>query len=359
MDEEYEDIYTFPQGSVIADRYEIVELVGAGGMGAVYLVRDRSLSGKEVALKALHPEHIGEKTYVERFIREIELMNQVNHPNVVRTFDIGTDDDIIYFTMEFVHGTSLEQILDYGSFPVQDVPQLMIQILDGLDAIHKAEIIHRDLKPGNILLLDSGVLKITDFGVARPRVSQLTRKNERVGSIWYMAPEVWQGKELTKAADLYSLGILMYEAITGDVPFEGDSAGELMQQHLGVKPIAPKRLKPDLPAWLEGIILRLLEKEPENRPQTAAEVKRMVERKSPDSSGKHPVEEPSKSKTGLSSAGELQRYRSSGDTKKIRSPKSKSSKKSKRPKKSLDLSAYLLIAAAVVAALVVLFKFFL
>ena len=261
---------------MIANRYQVVEEIGAGGMGTVYRVRDTLLGNKEIALKTLLEEFAREKAYVERFIREIELMNQVHHPNVVRTYDIGTDGKLIYFTMEIVEGISLDDLLDKGPLPIKDAPRLLIQICRGLHAIHNAEIIHRDLKPGNIMLLSDGSLKITDFGVARPKNSALTKKNERVGSIWYMAPETWKGGELTRATDLYSLGILIFESLTGQLPFDSDHPGELMQMHIKKPPPPLRAYRKDIPVWLEKLVLKLLEKDPKKRPKTAKHLVELV-----------------------------------------------------------------------------------
>ncbi|MCL4151338.1 UNVERIFIED_CONTAM: hypothetical protein GTU68_051914 [Idotea baltica] len=213
-------------------------------------------------------------------------MNQVHHANVVRTYDIGTDGKLIYFTMELVVGISLDELLDKGPLPIKDTPRLLIQICRGLHAIHNAEIIHRDLKPGNIMLLSDGNLKITDFGVARPKNSQLTKKNERVGSIWYMAPETWKGAELTRATDLYSLGILVFEALTGELPFDSDHPGELMQMHIKKTPPSLREFRSEIPVWLDKITLNLLEKDPKKRPNSAKKLVALISQNasSPDQS---------------------------------------------------------------------------
>ena len=280
------DVDHLQPGSVIAGRYQVLEEIGEGGMGTVYRVKDTLLGDKEIALKTLLSEFSREKAYVERFIREIELMNLVNHPNVVRTYDIGTDGNLIYFTMEFVRGISLDELIDRGPLPLKDVPRLLIQLCRGLHSIHKADIIHRDLKPGNIILLKDGTLKITDFGVARPKTSALTKKNERVGSIWYMAPETWQGGTLTKATDLYSLGVLIFEVITGRLPFDSDEPAELMQMHLKKTPPPVRHYRKEVPQWLERVTMRLLAKAPKERPKSAKDVIELV---TLNTSGSHPT----------------------------------------------------------------------
>src|SRR5262245_42206209 len=165
------------EGHVISGRYEVERLLGSGGMGAVYLANDRVLEGHKVALKILHDELTQDQELTKRFLREVQLMHQVNHPNVVRTYDVGMEEDCIYFTMEFVSGSPLVDILDgiatSGPVTIERITNLTVQICSGLDAIHRAEILHRDLKPQNIIVMSNDVVKITDFGVARPKNSNL------------------------------------------------------------------------------------------------------------------------------------------------------------------------------------------
>lgn len=263
---------TLPAGSLVAGRYRIEKTLGTGGMGSVYLAADEVLDGEKVAIKILHPDLIGEERQTQRFLREVQLMRRVNHPNVVRTFDFGTDDSAVYFTMEYVPGQPLEDMIQSQDLPLEAIPHLIEQICLGLEAIHAANIIHRDLKPANIIVLDDGTAKITDFGVARPEYSNLTAHNEIIGSALYIAPEVWLGTELTHRVDLYSLGVLLYELTTGVLPFEGDSTAALMRLHLEYEPPPPKSLNADIPVWLNKLILRLISKPAHDRPEDARAV---------------------------------------------------------------------------------------
>ena len=262
----------FPPGSVIAGRYEIREVIGRGGMATVYLASDRQCNGMPVALKALHKQFAEDKIYVERFIREVQLMSKVDDRNVVKTFDIGTDQGVIYFTMEYVKAPSLEKVMDNYSFSESQMARLIVEICRGLQAIHAQGIIHRDLKPANVLVLSDASVKITDFGVAREKYSRLTTKTQKVGSVCYMAPEIWLGKKLTPAIDFYSLGVVLYELCTGDVPFEHDWIGEMMRMHIEDKPVPPIEKNSKVPPWLNQLVLRLMEKSPKDRFKTAEEI---------------------------------------------------------------------------------------
>ena len=259
-------------GTIIAKRNTVEKCLGTGGMGAVYLAQDSFVNGDQVAIKILHPDLVIDAKQSQRFMREVQLMRKVDHANVVRTYDVGSDGDIVFFTMEYVPGKSLEAFIEGQSFPREQITNLIVGVCSGLEAIHKASIIHRDLKPANILVLENFQPKITDFGVARPEYSELTAHNEIIGSALYIAPEVWLGTKLTSSVDLYSFGVVLYELTTGVLPFDGDSPASLMRMHLEFKPTPPKELNPEIPVWLNKLILNLLSKTAEERMRDAADV---------------------------------------------------------------------------------------
>ncbi|MBN8550191.1 MAG: serine/threonine protein kinase [Deltaproteobacteria bacterium] len=255
-----------------AGRYILKKLLGSGGMGAVYLATDSMLGDDEVALKILHSQLCQNEKHTKRFLREVQLTRKVTHPNVVRTFDAGRENGRLYFTMEYAQGVTLKEKLAAGPMDLEQCASILREISKGLYAIHQADIIHRDLKPGNVLLTPEGFIKITDFGVAKPGVSDLTGHNEVIGSIPYMAPEVWVGRNVGPAADFYALGVVAYEMATGGLPFEAESPVEMMCKHLETVPVPPIELRPEMPMWLNDLILRMLQKDQIDRPSGAEEI---------------------------------------------------------------------------------------
>ena len=254
-------------GEVVAERYRLEQLIGDGGMGSVYLAQDLQLNCP-IALKLLKPVMCENDEAVTRFLREFQLTRQVTHKNVVRTYDIGLErkSKFIYFTMEYIEGESLGEILRRGRYPLQNAKDMLLAILAGLDEIHRCGIIHRDLKPTNILVTRNEIPKIADFGIARPRISDLTQSWEIVGSASYLAPEMWRGEPPTSAVDLYALGVTAYELTTGRVPFKADSQWEFMKTVMSTEAKPPVSLEPKVPAWLDRLILMLLKKDPKQRP---------------------------------------------------------------------------------------------
>lgn len=265
-------------GRRVAERYEVLSLLGRGGMGHVYLAKDLFL-GNEVALKVLKPGLSDDEKYQARFFREVEITKKIEHKNVVRTFDMGQDitTGSLYFSMEHVPGESLAKILEQGPFDVSKIPALTIEICEGLQAIHNQGVVHRDLKPENVIIGESFSAKITDFGVARVENSDVTAHDEILGSVCYVAPEVWAAKNITPKVDLYSLGVILYELCTGCVPFESESHPEMMRLHLEGEPRAPIALNASIDTWLSKLVLWLLKKSPEERPTDANEVIEFVE----------------------------------------------------------------------------------
>ncbi|MBX7136454.1 MAG: serine/threonine protein kinase [Oligoflexia bacterium] len=246
-------------------------------MGRVYLAKDTLLENEVVALKVLHGDLSRDEKHSKRFLREVQLARKVSHPNIVRTFDAGTVGGQLYFTMEYAPGQSLKERLQFGALGAAEVCRILIEILGGLGAIHSCGIIHRDLKPANVILGENGSVKIADFGIARNGVSDLTGHNELVGSIAYLAPELWKGREVSNSADLYALGIMAYEMLTGELPFEAEVAATMMCKHLEDKPVPPAERVPGVPGWLNALILKLLEKDPAKRPQSAGELKKLID----------------------------------------------------------------------------------
>jgi len=261
-----------PYLRIVSSRYGLLKKLGRGGMGTVFLAEDLKLNREKVALKILHSDHISCPIQRGRFLREAQLMRKLNHPNLVRTFDVNNTENSVYFAMEYVEGRALDYFMDETEFPASRIPDFLKQVSAGLAAIHKGGVVHRDLKPGNILILRDGQAKITDFGVARVNDSDLTAHNEIIGSPNYVAPEIWLGKKITPRSDIYSLGIILYELLTGDVPFDSESPAALMKMHLDKEIIPPRKLDNKVPAWLSRLNLRLLAKSPKDRPQSADEI---------------------------------------------------------------------------------------
>ena len=216
------------KGQKINDRYEIIKSIGEGGMANVYLAQDTVLERK-VAIKVLRGDLADNEKFIRRFQREAKSVSDLSHPNIVEVYDVGEEDGQHYIVMEYIDGKTLKQLLQKrGTLTVPEVVDIMTQLTDGMAAAHDAYIIHRDIKPQNIMILDNGMIKITDFGIATSmNATQLTQTNSVMGSVHYLPPEQAAGQTATIKSDIYSLGILMYELLTGSVPFKGDNAVEI------------------------------------------------------------------------------------------------------------------------------------
>lgn len=260
-------------GTLLAGRYRIVEMVGIGGMGMVYRAHDEELD-LEVAVKILRAERAADEGLRERFRRELILARQVSHRNVVRIHDIGSDGALWFLTMDFVAGRSLGQALaDDGPLPAETVVELGIQLVAGLEAAHDEGVVHRDLKPGNVLLDEDDRLYVTDFGIARSlATSGLTVTGQVIGTPDYLAPEQVRGEKVDRRADLYACGLILFEALTGRRPFRGGTLSEVMAQRLSGRPRRPGELGVEVPAQLEAVIDRCLERDPDDRYQDAGEL---------------------------------------------------------------------------------------
>ncbi|MDD2203152.1 MAG: Stk1 family PASTA domain-containing Ser/Thr kinase [Bacilli bacterium] len=261
------------KGQKINERYEILKIIGEGGMANVYLAEDTIL-GRKVAVKVLRGDLANDEKFVRRFQREALAASSLNHPNIVEMYDVGEDDGDFYIVMEYIEGRNLKQLIKRrGALTIPEVIDIMLQLTDGLAHAHDAYIIHRDIKPQNILILDNGLVKITDFGIAMAlNNSQLTQTNSVMGSVHYLPPEQASGKGSTIKSDLYSLGILMYELLTGKLPFRGESAVEIALKHMKDPLPSLSRELDNVPQSIENIIIRATAKNPKNRYNNAREM---------------------------------------------------------------------------------------
>lgn len=263
---------------ILSPEYNVIKKIGNGGMGNVYLAKVPHISSEPVALKILHPECSADENLLKRFLREAELLEKIDHPNIVKVYEGNCVGGLTFYVMEYAKGETLEKILKEKSFPVSKIPEFVIAVASALNEIHQKGIIHRDLKPANIILDEKYQPKLMDFGIARPENSQLTHHNEIVGSVCYIAPEIWIGEEPTPSVDLYSLGIVLYEIATGNVPFDGNSPGDLMRKHLQMAPVPPKDVQSGISSFINRLILRLLAKQKQERPRDALELIGIVQK---------------------------------------------------------------------------------
>lgn len=261
------------KGQKINDRYQIIKSIGEGGMANVYLAYDTILD-RNVAVKVLRGDLSSDEKFVRRFQREALSASSLSHPNIVEVYDVGEDNNQYYIVMEYIEGKQLKDVLrKRGKLTITEVIDIMQQIADGLSVAHDSYIIHRDIKPQNIMILENGLVKITDFGIAMAMNStQLTQTNSVMGSVHYLPPEQANGSGSTLKSDIYSMGILMYELLTGKLPYKGENAVEIALKHLK-EPLPSIRDEiPDIPQSVENVILRATAKNPKNRYNDAREM---------------------------------------------------------------------------------------
>ena len=261
------------KGQKISDRYQIIKSIGEGGMANVYLAYDTILE-RNVAVKVLRGDLANDEKFVRRFQREALQASSLSHPNIVEVYDVGEDNGEYYIVIEYVEGKHLKGLLKKrGKLTIPEVVDIMIQVTSGLTVAHDSYIIHRDIKPQNIMILDNGLVKLTDFGIALAMNStQLTQTNSVMGSVHYLPPEGASGKGATLQSDIYSLGILMYELLTGKLPFRGETAVEIALKQLKEPMPSIRKEIPDIPQSIENIILRATAKNPKNRYADAREM---------------------------------------------------------------------------------------
>lgn len=258
-------------GSFIADRYEILEKIGAGGMSDVYKAKDQVL-GRFVAVKVLKPEFAEDVNFVTKFHTEAQSAAGLQHPNIVNIYDVGSEEHMHYIVMEYVEGITLKTYIEKkGQLNYKEAISIAIQVARGIEAAHNNNIVHRDIKPQNIMISNEGKVKVTDFGIARAATSN-TIHSDVMGSVHYTSPEQARNGFVDGKSDIYSLGIVMYEMVTGRVPFDGDTTVAIAIQHLQEEMVAPSVYAPDLPVSLEKIILKCTQKSQDRRYVTMGEL---------------------------------------------------------------------------------------
>lgn len=259
--------------TILAGRYRLVELIGEGGMALVYRAIDQN-TGHNVAIKVLKRELSQDSDYVIRFQREAEAASKMTHHNIVNLLDVGMDGSDRYLVMEYVQGITLKELIrQRGQLPAATAVQICIRILSALQHAHQQGIIHRDIKPQNILVANDGHIKVSDFGIARIANSYtLTKDDSVMGTVYYYSPEQASGQKVEATSDIYSAGIVLYEMLTGRVPFTGDTQVAIAMQHLKAKPVPIEQLAPDVPPAVIRVCMKAMAKQPQNRYQTAKDM---------------------------------------------------------------------------------------
>ncbi|MGH2969481.1 MAG: protein kinase domain-containing protein, partial [Solirubrobacteraceae bacterium] len=251
--------------TVIDGRYRVLDRLGSGGMADVYCAEDTQL-GRRVALKLLYRRFAEDSEFVERFRREASSAAGLQHPNIVGIFDRGEWDGTYYIAMEFLDGQTLKQLVrEHGAMPPELATDITFQVLRAARFAHKRGVVHRDIKPHNVILDGEGRAKVTDFGIARAGASDMTETGSIMGTAQYLSPEQAQGQPVSPRSDLYSIGVMLYELLTGRVPFDAESAVTIALKHVSERPRPPSELNPAVPPALDAVVLRALEKDPARR----------------------------------------------------------------------------------------------
>lgn len=260
-------------GKILGNRYQVVEKIGDGGTAFVFKGMDNLLN-RHVTVKVLRPEYVSDQDFVRRFRREAQAAASLSHPNIVSIYDVGVEDGIHYIVMEYIQGQSLKELIEeLGHLPVTMAAEYGYQIAQALGNAHKHGIIHRDVKPHNILISEDGRVKVTDFGIAQAvTASTVTYNGAILGSVHYFSPEQARGGQTAEKSDLYSLGVVLFEMLTGQIPYSGDSPVTVALKHLQEPFPKPRDINPDIPVAMERIVRKAVEKDPDNRYHSAREI---------------------------------------------------------------------------------------
>ena len=273
------------EGMFLADRYEIIEQIGTGGMADVYKAKCHKLN-RYVAIKVMKSEFSQDKTFVSKFWAEAQSAAGLTNPNVVNVYDVGVENGIYYIVMELVEGVTLKKYIEKrGKLPYKEAVSIAIQVANGMDAAHKHNIVHRDIKPQNIIISKEGKVKVTDFGIAKVASTATINTSASMGSVHYISPEQARGGYSDAKSDIYSIGITLYEMVTGRVPFDGESTVEVAMKHLQQEITPPSEYAPDIPYSLEQIILKCTQKNSERRYASTADLTRDLKRSMMDPDG--------------------------------------------------------------------------
>lgn len=260
------------EGTTLAERYEIEKLIGIGGMAVVFRAKDTYINDNTVAIKMLKSDIACDETMVKRFKNESRAELMLKHPNIVTVHDVSVKGELKYMVMEYVSGITLKKYLKAKEGPLsfEEIMSYSTQILKALKVAHEKNIIHRDIKPQNVMVLKNGLIKVMDFGIAKlPNAETVTMTDKAIGTVYYMSPEQASGKTIDPRSDIYSLGVMLYELATGELPFKGDSPVSVVLKQINEKPVAPREINPDIPVGLEQIILCAMSKKPTDRFENA------------------------------------------------------------------------------------------
>ena len=272
------NLFAMNEGMLLNNRYQLLERLGSGGMSDVFRARDLMLE-RSVAIKVLHENYSNDQAFQQRFRQEARAAANLSHPNIVTVHDFGFDHGLLFIVMEYIPGKDLKTLLrQRGRFSVEEAIPLMVQACAGIGYAHRAGLVHCDVKPHNMIVTPDARLKVTDFGIARALSTIMP--DERADVVWgspqYFSPEQAAGEAPSPASDVYSLGVVLYEVLTGALPFTAPSSEELARMHLEAAPIPPSEYVPDIPAALEQIVLKVLSKEPAARYRTADQLGRVL-----------------------------------------------------------------------------------